>query len=60
MGLDVGGLQGHIGGLGRDEAVAGQGAGKMVARNDGDLEAGVPTPAKLGLLGRQTKGSGRY
>ncbi len=34
VGLDVRGLQGYVGRLGRDEAVTGQGAGEMVARDD--------------------------
>ncbi len=51
VGMDVRGLQRHIGRLGSDEAVTGQGAGEMVARDDRDLETGVPTPANLGLVG---------
>jgi hypothetical protein len=52
VGMYVRGLQGDIGRLGRDEAVTRQGAREMLARNDRDLETGVPTPAKLGLVGR--------
>ncbi len=47
----VRGLQGDIGRLGSYEAVTSQGAGEVVARDDGDLETGVPAPAKLGLVG---------
>ncbi len=50
--MDVRGLQGDIGRLGRDEAVTRQGAGEMVARDDRDLETGVPAPVQLGLVGR--------
>ena len=56
VGMNVRGLQGDIGRLGRDEAVTSQGAGKVVARIDRDLETGVPAPAKLSLVVRQTKG----
>ncbi len=49
--MDVRGLQGYVGRLERDEAVTRQGAGEVVARDDGDLETGVPAPAKLGLVG---------
>ncbi len=56
VGMEVRGLQRHIGRLGRDEAVAGQGAGEVVARDDRDLETGVLAPAKLGLVVRQTRG----
>ena len=52
VGVDVGGLQGHVGRLGGDQPVAGQGAGEVVARDDRDLETGVPTPVKLGFIGR--------
>ena len=52
VGMDVRGLQRHIGRLGRNEAVTRQGAGEMVARDDRDLETGVAAPAKLGLVGR--------
>ena len=51
VGMDVRGLQGYIGRLGRNEAITCQGAGEMVARDDRDLETGVPTPVKLGLVG---------
>lgn len=56
VGMDVRGLQRHIGRPGRDELVTRQGAGEMVARDDRDLETGVPAPAKLGLVVRQTRG----
>ena len=51
VGVDVGSLKRHVGRLGRNEAVTRQGACKMVARDDRDLETGVPAPAKLGLVG---------
>ena len=51
VGVDVGGLQGHVGRFGGDQPVSGQRAGEVVARDDRDLETGVPTPAKLGLVG---------
>jgi hypothetical protein len=51
VGMDMRGLKGDIGRLGRDEAVTGQCAGEAVARDDRDLETGVPAPAKLGLIG---------
>jgi len=51
VGMDMGGLQGDIGRFGRYEAVTRQGAGEVVARDDRDLETGVPAPAKLGLVG---------
>ncbi len=50
--MDMRGLQGDIGRLGCNEAVAGQRAGKVVARNDRDLETGVPAPVNLGFVGR--------
>lgn len=51
MRVDMCGLQGHVCRLGGDQPVASQGAGEVVARDDGDLETGVPAPAKLGLVG---------
>ena len=51
VGMDMGGLQGDIGRLGRNEAVPGKGAGEVVARDDRNLETGIPAPAKLSLVG---------
>ena len=49
--MDVGGLQRHIGRLGGDQAVSGQGAGEVVARDHRHLETGVPAAVKLGFIG---------
>ena len=49
--MDVGGLQGYVGRFGGDQPVAGQGAGEVVAGYHRDLETGVPTPMKLGIVG---------
>ena len=51
VGVDVCGLQGDIGRLGRYEAVTRQGAGEVVARDDRDLEASAPTTVNLGIVG---------
>ena len=40
--MDVGGFQRHVGRPGGDQPIAGQSAGEVVARNDRDLETGVP------------------
>ena len=42
---------GHVCRLGGDQPVASQGAGEVVARDDRDLETGIPAPAYLGLVG---------